>query len=306
MSSILKALQKLESESHDRDSGPVVPQNLAAGKQYPEKPAWPTNKYLLGLICSGLIVAGIAVFFVSRDHINTGQPVSKPSPVKAIANQRPPDNPVNPAQSRKSVTGVAAAEKSSRPTGVNQIPGKREVRKNTVAATGQSTMAPTPLAASTREARKAGKEGRFSYERPTPKKAVKKESPPVKAGPERLPAQRVPSANTSRAGGQPIPKATASAPRTPTGNDKLNTTPPVSYSPDAANQALPADILQDENMKLHAISWTPDAKTRIAVINGSIVREGDRLNRFQVHRINKDDILLRDKSELWKLVFKTH
>ena len=67
---------------------------------------------------------------------------------------------------------------------------------------------------------------------------------------------------------------------------------------------ISAKIMPKSGIKLHAISWSPDIKTRIAVINGSIVREGDRISRYLVHKINKDDILLSEDGELWKLDFR--
>jgi hypothetical protein len=63
-------------------------------------------------------------------------------------------------------------------------------------------------------------------------------------------------------------------------------------------------ILNDENVKLQAISWSENPEKRLAVINNSIVRQGDRVGSYVVKQINKDDILVRQEKEIWLLPFR--
>ena len=61
--------------------------------------------------------------------------------------------------------------------------------------------------------------------------------------------------------------------------------------------------LQNTDMVLQAIAWAPEPAKRIAVINGSIVREGEAIEGFTLMRIRKDDIVLNDGSQTWQLDF---
>ncbi len=74
---------------------------------------------------------------------------------------------------------------------------------------------------------------------------------------------------------------------------------------DPAKDAL-IPLLEGSDLKLQAIAWADDPKSRIAVINGSIVREGDSIGNMLVMRINEDEILLRESGEVRKLVFRLH
>lgn len=61
--------------------------------------------------------------------------------------------------------------------------------------------------------------------------------------------------------------------------------------------------LQNSTLILQAIAWAPEPAKRIAVINGSVVREGETLEGFTLMRIRKDDIVLNDGSKTWQLAF---
>jgi hypothetical protein len=63
-------------------------------------------------------------------------------------------------------------------------------------------------------------------------------------------------------------------------------------------------ILNDVNVKLQAISWSEYPGKRLAVINNSIVRQGDRVGSYLVTQINKDDVLVQQQKEIWILPFR--
>ena len=68
-------------------------------------------------------------------------------------------------------------------------------------------------------------------------------------------------------------------------------------------EILSLKVLEGLEINLQAISWAPGAERRIAVINNSIVKEGDRVSGFLVFKINRDDVILSEGGELWKLNF---
>lgn len=67
---------------------------------------------------------------------------------------------------------------------------------------------------------------------------------------------------------------------------------------------LNAKMLNNANMKLQAISWSENSEKRLAVINDSIVHQGDRAGSYIVIRINTDDVILRQDKEMWILPFR--
>ena len=64
------------------------------------------------------------------------------------------------------------------------------------------------------------------------------------------------------------------------------------------------DVLEDSGLKLMAIAWSDDPKSRIAVINDRIVREGDTVEGMTIYRINEEAVVLRKGSDTWKLLFR--
>jgi len=66
---------------------------------------------------------------------------------------------------------------------------------------------------------------------------------------------------------------------------------------------LSAKIMDDSKVELQAIAWSIDPEKRIAVINGRVVREGASLEGFTIERIGKDEVFVVQGNELQKLVF---
>jgi hypothetical protein len=60
---------------------------------------------------------------------------------------------------------------------------------------------------------------------------------------------------------------------------------------------------KDSKLTLQAISWSEKPENRIAVINASIVREGESIEGFRVIQIGQDDVVVRGNGKEWKLVF---
>jgi len=63
-------------------------------------------------------------------------------------------------------------------------------------------------------------------------------------------------------------------------------------------------VLNDPEMKLQAITWSKDPQKRIAVINNRILRQGDTVAGYRIATINQDDIILNDRGDKWKLLFR--
>ena len=63
-------------------------------------------------------------------------------------------------------------------------------------------------------------------------------------------------------------------------------------------------VLKDPEMKLQAITWSKDPQKRIAVINNSILRQGEAVSGYRIDAINQDDVVLNDRGKKWKILFR--
>jgi hypothetical protein len=61
--------------------------------------------------------------------------------------------------------------------------------------------------------------------------------------------------------------------------------------------------LHDAKLELQAIAWSSNAAQRIAVINGHIIREGESVEGFSVNQIRREDVIVNDGTESWRLEF---
>lgn len=72
----------------------------------------------------------------------------------------------------------------------------------------------------------------------------------------------------------------------------------------APERTTAVQVLNNEMIRLQAISWSHDPANRIAVINNRIVRQGDRIESYIVAEINKDDVILEQGPEMWQIQFR--
>jgi hypothetical protein len=57
------------------------------------------------------------------------------------------------------------------------------------------------------------------------------------------------------------------------------------------------------NLKLQAISWSDQPAKRIAVVNGSVLKEGDKIQGYLLQEIKNDEVIFRYQRQRWRLVF---
>ncbi len=295
MSSILKALQKLESESRERAAGPVLLKTVTADKNYPAQQAWFRSKRFLGFICVGLILAAAAALVYLQKQNQPAISVSRQPPVQAV---------VKPPIKTKPETSAQPAEVPGE-TGVSPKSGK--LPESSVPAAVTKGVVPEPVAAKVAPGDSQKREKPHSKRSLDPStKTARGISVPENKKTGRLFETPGNSAKASRAGMLEGTKADSFAKRKDRGRSSAVAAAAADESriTDESPQGLPAKTYRGPDIKLQAISWTPDVKTRISVINGSIVREGGRVGSFLVYKINKDDVVLKKNGEMWKLVFR--
>ncbi len=70
------------------------------------------------------------------------------------------------------------------------------------------------------------------------------------------------------------------------------------------SQPILKEWIDDSRLKLQAIAWSNNPEKRIAVINDHIVREGSSIEGVQVTMIKEDEVVVREGTDSFKLVFK--
>ena len=63
------------------------------------------------------------------------------------------------------------------------------------------------------------------------------------------------------------------------------------------------DRFSGSKLKLQAIAWSQDPAGRLAVINNRILREGDSVDGYDLTKIRKDDVVLNGGGKSWRLEF---
>jgi cytoskeletal protein RodZ len=63
------------------------------------------------------------------------------------------------------------------------------------------------------------------------------------------------------------------------------------------------DRIEDSKLKLQALAWSEDDARRMAVINGQIVREGQSVEGYQVMQIREEDVVVNSGGKSWRLEF---
>jgi cytoskeletal protein RodZ len=264
LSSILKALQRLESETREKDAGQSWLQNFSTGQRHPEKREWIRSKSLMALLCIAILITGTLTFIFIK---------KQPPSITSVSGSQPVQGAGNPGINNESTRLDPFADKSigAREAGKSEVESGRPPETGIIDEDDRSIRKTVPAGVNKGDARESSPAGM-----PVVTRDAKKGG---NVYPEKLSEQDtrlVPEENL-------LDKEIEAA--------------------DEPSDSIVAKRIHNPEMKLHAISWTPDIKTRIAVINGSIVREGNTTGSYLVYKINKDDIVLRKNGELWRLVF---
>jgi len=67
--------------------------------------------------------------------------------------------------------------------------------------------------------------------------------------------------------------------------------------------SLPVKRSNQTQIEVQAIAWANDPKSRLAVINGLILREGESIDNVIVMHIGKDAVVFKKGTEGWKQMF---
>jgi MSHA biogenesis protein MshK len=280
LSSILKALKKIEEEAPPPKTFPSLPQSIDS------KQAFSSNtlkrrrarKILIFLILLAAAGTAAGFLFSQRRLIIAKIRPGAGSSNKRGAVQTPPPDKIFKAKISNQTTKSALV----RP--VQKGPKPNHTKSSVTRSVANESQAEQATFASQSAA--GNKDSKLSSLRSTAKvapkanieKPLKKSSIPKRA----VSAEKsvVPSENA------PIEPVAAAAKRS---------------SPAPAKAAY--DRVEDSKLKLQALAWSADDTRRMAVINGRIVREGESVDGYQVIQIREEDVVVNDGGKSWRLEF---
>jgi hypothetical protein len=277
LSSILKALKRIEGQSPPPKSFPALPDSADA-KQAVNSNAgrrWLRRRFItVGLVL--LVIVGIAVIVFQQRHFLTSKifPAGSPATEQKKNNaalekskifrakipsttvKQAPRRPAPPRPARQQTKSLTARQKTQKfKTNTNTSRSR--------APAGQSTSQTRPAPSS------KGLQNRAAGKTLTPQKSSRQKLTPSK---------------NSIAG-----KRTASR-------------KPAAAAPKNRETRTYAK-LNDSKIKLQALAWSSDAARRMAVINGRIVREGESMDGYQINQIRQEDVVVSDGRQSWSLEF---
>jgi len=68
--------------------------------------------------------------------------------------------------------------------------------------------------------------------------------------------------------------------------------------------SIPVKQAGESKLQLQAIAWSSDPESRLAVINGRVLREGGSVEKVLITHIGKNEVIFKKGREEWKQVFR--
>jgi hypothetical protein len=284
VSSILKALKKLEKEVPQQDEAVSWPQKIDTKKAISKhtKGATIFKKSMFVFFAAVLLAAGVWLFFSQKPLW-----MKKFFAGVAFFNQNDEEGKTASVQVRKKVA------KDSVPVSRRGIIEKKMPRSST-----SKISRPDSAEKDTGPAKKSAEP------LPVKKEVDRKMSVQVRKATENT-LKPVSGEETGIGERVTIPETKTSSPgldqrKTPALR-KAEKPGPGEMAED--KKFLTAKIMDDSKVELQAIAWSIDPKERIAVISGRVVREGATIEGFTITRIGKDEVFVMEGNEIRKLVF---
>lgn len=276
MSSILKALKKIEVQSSRSDSFFTMPEGV---DKNPEKdPGERRRRHtgrLIAIILILLIVFIAAIIFFNKRHVL----ITKIFPA-AENGKNEQDSSITSAGSN-----IYRAKIPTAVTGAAQSPSKetRLAKKQTSSSpAGKKTEPPAEHLSESPGA-------------PVDRPSSKTPAAPRSALQETASNRKDPLAQQPAVEDKASSRKTVSAKSVPSGKPATRAKKP--------KKTETYDRLEGSKLKLQALAWFVDPAKRIAVINDRIVREGGSVDGYQVAKIRPQDVVVSDGRKSWRLEF---
>ncbi len=291
MSSILKALKKLEQETAANTGAPLP---AGGGNQ--------NRQRTKSIVVPGLIVLSVCIIIGAGVMLFVREPSTQESASPYLNEEKP----------------AVSVKKNARMTPPSRAEEAdiREQKKPAAAAPEFEFSTTRSLLADNRPAdlKNGGHEPLEAYKQQIPAvpSGTVHTPAPVKTADPFTPILPVPDVQADGAdeNNQPLLENAEPAVSLQTEISNGETIPPalpdksLSEEPVVKKTEPSLEIIDDPSIDLQAISWSTDAGKRLAIINGKICREKDRVGGYVVQSINAGDVVISKGSVTGKLVFE--
>lgn len=287
MSSILRALKKLEEETPPEKGGVFVPDASTSGGANASDSTLASKKNIVffGIGLVSLILASVALMaaLAIGPFANYGVQVGS-GPNTQSGDGRTTTGDTTPSQDvgrqPSDTMPSAARQKKDTPSLSTRPAAATDRRKRSESNSRNEASAPTPSVNQLRKAKTSQKSADRVSTKPTP-------------------AAR-------NASGNRVSDRTAKwpdvRPAAPPGDDPKPEDRPASRV-DGAEFDPP--MLASSDLKLQAISWAEEPKQRLAVINGAVLHIGEQTSGYVIVNIRLNDVILQQDGTMWRMVFSS-
>ena len=266
MSSILRALKKLESEPQhlDKSQGTDHKYISLAGPEDRSSTFRPLLLFIGGGIACGMVLLGGWWFMYESPQ--PGSPPIQESPNSVSTMDTPKIEPEKAVSTKPETPSPATVQEQP----VSQ-PSDLLTPAEPVASSAPADSRIEPISPALAE---------------TPATIIPDQAPIVEMAP--VPDQ--------------APEEQISA--EPTAKEEIIATAAVLPEMPAETKEPEIPLLSDSDVKLQSISWSKNPSKRLTVISNRIVREGEMVSGYLLVTINKDDVILSQNREKWRINFR--
>ena len=275
MSSILKALKRIEVQSSRSDSFFTMPKTIDTKQANNSKSRrrWFIPSLIAVFLVLLVIFIAAIILFSRREPI-----ITKKFPAGVSEKE-------NPA-SLLEKSNIFRAKISPESINLTESPPKRaQLAKNQTKATVPAGSVKEMPA----EARSIMPEVTVDQQNLKPTSTVRSPRPETAAALKNPQQKRLTPKDSAAS------KQTVAATSVPSGKPATKAKTP--------DRTRTYDRIDDSKLKLQALAWFNDASKRMAVINSHIVREGGSVEGYQVTQIRRQDVVLSDGKKSWSLEF---
>jgi len=280
LSSILKALKKIEEDAPPPQSYPSLPKPIDVGRALHsntrKRRRWRRLLYWLLILLVG--VTATVIVLRQRQFLiaEIGSVGSSPPPTAG-------EGATSPAsQVYRAKVPTASAKPTPKPRAVTRRPRKQTQKK--VAGSND-----VKLQAATKPAGRRPISGSPATQ---PASGTRK---PEAAGDSRI--KPLSPKGSAPPGAAPFKKTVAPP-------DNRPTAPPTAVQKPVPTKPREVyDRIDNSTLNLQALAWSDDAARRMVVINGRIVHEGESVDGYQVLKIRQEDVVVDRAGKSWRLEF---
>jgi hypothetical protein len=279
LSSILKALKKLESQATDQNHvGIWRPKNHVQNNGHDQIKGHLYLKKGYVIILAGLVLAaGAGVFLSKKRYENKPKLITKK---EAILEK--PERPFK--------KNVVMPDKKAIPREPVRLPEKMAVTPDKKNISRTSVRLPEKMTAIADHAQKEM----------SPRKQVKKIEPIAKVAKPAPTSAHESKENTGVLNNKKTSPLKQTRKKTVVEKTSEKS---VQNREDDRFLSMPVKRSNQTKIEVQAIAWSNDPKSRLAVINGLILREGESIDNTIVMHIGKDTVVFKKGMEGWKQMF---